>query len=244
TLVVCAADHPAADPGIALGAGHPTIVAAAAIADGTAAVTRLVRIYRTPILLVDAGVREPTLLPPSSTVRLDGLEGGIALAVSLAEDCDVVALGALGIGSELAAAALLGAATGAGPQGLGDPEAELAGIRGAAHAGRPPGELLAALGGGDTAVLTGLLLGLASMHVPAILDGHATVAAGLAASLFHPDVAGYLLPAQGGSPLLGKLLARLGRDPLFPQGIGHGEGVGAAMVLPLLDQVAALSSRG
>ena len=37
TIVVVAGDHGVGDPGIALGASHPTVIAAQAIADGSAA---------------------------------------------------------------------------------------------------------------------------------------------------------------------------------------------------------------
>ena len=41
-----------------------------------------------------------------------------------------------------------------------------------------------------------------------------------------------------------RILAHLGLAPIFEVGLGHGEGTGAAMVLSLADQVAALASRG
>ncbi|HWU89156.1 MAG TPA: nicotinate-nucleotide--dimethylbenzimidazole phosphoribosyltransferase, partial [Kofleriaceae bacterium] len=57
-IVVCAGDHGAGDPGISLGAAHPTVVAARAIADGTAALAHVARASGTPIVLVDAGTAE------------------------------------------------------------------------------------------------------------------------------------------------------------------------------------------
>jgi nicotinate-nucleotide--dimethylbenzimidazole phosphoribosyltransferase len=218
-------------------------------------------------VLVDAGVTEPAAMP-AAMIRLGrgpsrnflreaamtvvdatlGLEAGIALAVSLADaGLDVLAIGALGVGSELAAAALLGAATGAAPAGLGDPDAdpgvEAAGAHGAAHASGSALERLAALGGPETAVLAGLLLGAASMNVPVVLDGHATGAAALAAAAFAPAVAGSLVAAHTGTLAHPRILAHLGLAPLFEVGLGHGEGTGAAMVLPLIDQVTSLAAR-
>jgi nicotinate-nucleotide--dimethylbenzimidazole phosphoribosyltransferase len=185
-----------------------------------------------------------------------GLEAGIALAVSLAEEGKtVVAVGAIGVGAELAAAALLGAALGAtgiaeaargasgDVTGLRDDGAEVALMLGATHAGDGGLERLAALGGPDTAVLAGLMLGLASMNIAVVLDGHATGAAALVAAALAPAVTGYLIAAHGGSPLHGRILAHLGLEPVFAVGVGHGEGTGAAMVLPLADQVAALVSK-
>lgn len=266
TIVVCAGDHGAGDPGIALGAAHPTVVAARAIADGTAALAGVARAAGAPIVLVDAGVAEPAELP-ATAVRLGrgpsrdllrepamtvvdasrALEAGIALAVALVDaGLDVLAIGAIGVGAEVASAALLGAATGAAPAGLGDPGAESAGARGAAlgAAGAGALERLAALGGPDTAVLAGLILGAASMNVPAVLDGYATGAAALAAAAFAPAVRGSLIAAHAGTFTQPRILAHLGLAPLFEVGLGHGEGTGAAMALPLIDQVASLASRG
>src|SRR5258706_10555774 len=63
TIVVCAGDHGVGDPGVALGPAHPTVVAARAIADGSAALAHVARTSRAPIVLVDAGVREPAAMP-------------------------------------------------------------------------------------------------------------------------------------------------------------------------------------
>lgn len=250
SIVVCAGDHGAGDPGIALGAAHPTVVAARAIADGTAALAHVARASGTPIVLIDAGAAEAAELP-AAVIRLGrgpsrdllrepamtvvdaslALEAGIALAVSLADDgLDLLAVGAIGLGAEVAAEALLGAATGGTAAG------------GAALAGAGALERLAALGGPDTAVLAGLMLGAASMNVPIVLDGHATGAAALAAAAFAPAILGSLIAAHTGALAHPRILAHLGLRPLFEVGLGHGEGTGAAMLVPLIDQVAALAA--
>ncbi len=263
-IVVCAGDHGAGDPGIALGAAHPTVVAAHAIADGSAVLTQLARAGRAPVVLVDAGAVEAAAMPatavqlgrgpsrdltrgPAMTVvdAALGLEAGIALAVALADDgLDVLALGAIGVGAEVSSAALLGAALGAAPTGLGDPVAEAAGVQGAALAGADPLELLATFGGPDTAVLAGLILAAASSHVPVILDSYATGAAALVAARFAPHAAGYLIAAHAGAFTHARILASLGLRPVFEVGLGHGEGTGAAMALTLIDQVTALVPSG
>jgi nicotinate-nucleotide--dimethylbenzimidazole phosphoribosyltransferase len=278
TIVVVAGDHGVGDPGVALGAAHPTAVAAHAIASGAAALAHLARAAAAPIVLVDAGTREPAALPatairlgrgPSRDLRVEpamtivdaalAVEAGIALAVSLADaGLDVLALGAIGVGAEVASAALLGAALGTPVTGLGDPEAEAASVSGAryARAGAPADagpriaptarvgalEQLAALGGPDTAVMTGLILASASMNIPVILDGYATSAAALAAVAFAPAARDYLIAAHVGTFTQPRILAHLGLRPLYDVGLGHGEGSGAAMVLPLIDQVTALAA--
>jgi nicotinate-nucleotide--dimethylbenzimidazole phosphoribosyltransferase len=271
-IVVVAGDHGCGDPGIAMGADHPTVVAARAIADGSAALCQVARTSGTgthagtPIVLVDAGSREPTHMPsiaiqlgrgpsrdlmrePAMTVvdAALGLEAGIALSISLADPegaaapPDVLALGAVGVGSDVASAAILAAVSGHPPGALRDDIAEAAAIRAMAVRGASPLEILATFGGSDTAVLAGLILGAASINVPVILDSYATGAAALVAAAFAPNVRGYLLAAHRGSFTQPAILDQLGLVPAFEVGLGHGEGTGAAMVLPLLDQIAALA---
>lgn len=191
-----------------------------------------------------------------------GVEAGIALAISLSEPgpdrprdlptlpgLDVLALGAIGVGSDVSSAALLGAALGAPVTGLSDPVAEAAAARGADFAAKHGGDstvyglqLLAAFGGPDTAVMAGIILAAASMNVPVILDGYATGAAALVAATMSPSVTGYLVAAHNGTFTMPRILAHLGIQPVFEVGLGHGEGTGAAMVLPMLDQVAAIAA--
>ena len=262
-IVVVAGDHGAGDPGIAMGADHPTVVAARAIADGSAALCQVARsAHQTAIVLVDAGSREPGHMPdiaiqlgrgPSRDLMREpamtivdaalALDAGIALSVSLAEQApDVIAVGALGVGSEVASAAILGAITGQALGALGDEIAEAAQIRGTTLSGAGALEILATFGGSDTAVLAGLMLGAASTNVPVILDSYATGAAALIAARFAPALSGYLVAAHRGTFTHPAILDHLGLTSAFEVGLGHGEGTGAAMVLPLLDQVAALAS--
>jgi nicotinate-nucleotide--dimethylbenzimidazole phosphoribosyltransferase len=282
TIVVVAGDHGVGDPGVALGASHPTVIAARAIADGTAALAQVARASHAPILLVDAGAveraampasavhlgRGPTrdlLIEPAMTV-VDAslaLEAGIALAISLGEaGLDLLAVGAIGIGAEVSSAALLGAATGSSAVAaaalLGDDAASdaLAGdlgadvgartawVRGLAMSDVSALEQLAAFGGSETAVLAGLILGAASMNVPTILDSYATGSAALVAAALAPNVRGYLVAAHAGTFTHRRILDRLGLTPVFDVGLGHGEGTGAAMVIPLVDQVAAIARGG
>jgi len=77
-----------------------------------------------------------------------------------------------------------------------------------------------------------------------ILDGYATGAAALVAAAFAPHVIGYLIAAHTGTFTQPRILAHLGLHPVFDVGLGHGEGTGAAMILPLIDQVTALAARG
>ncbi len=262
TLIVAAGDHGVGDPGIALGIDHPTIQALRAIDAGTAALAQVARSTRLPIVLVDAGVREPSHVP-AVAIQLGGrpsaptepamtvveaalaLEAGIALAISITEaGHDVLVLGAAGVGAEIASAGLLGAAGGPAPDSD-DAALTAAWARGKELGAAASGlELLAAFGGPETAVLAGVILAAASTNIAIVLDGYATGAAALIATRLAPAVRGYLIAAHNGTLTQPKILEALGLVPVFEVGLGHGEGTGAAMVVPLLDQVAALASRG
>jgi nicotinate-nucleotide--dimethylbenzimidazole phosphoribosyltransferase len=261
-LAIVAGDHGCGDPGIAMGPDHPTVIAARAIADGSAAVCSLAR--PTQIVLVDGGAREAAHMPkiaialgrgpsqdllrqPALTIvdAVLGLQAGIALSFSLSEQgLDVLGLGAIGVGSEVTSAAHLGAATGL-PSRLDEPDAaaELALVRGITLAGSSGLQRLAELGGSETCVLAGLILGAASLNVPVILDGYATGAAALVAHAFAPAVSGYLIAAQRGRFTMPAIARHLGLQPAFEGGIGFGDGSGPAMVMPLLEQVASLAAR-
>lgn len=270
-LVIAAGDHGAADPGLSLGAEHPTVVAARAIDDGSAAVRQLARAARAEILLLDCGTAEAAHLPaaavtvgrrPSGDARraaaltplevTAALEAGIAVAISLldgrgeeaaasagAPALDVLGLGALGLGSELCAAALVAAFLGREQLPLAeldDDQRRLADLA-AAPPYREPLAALAAFAGPETCVLTGLLLAAAAMNVPVILDGEATGAAALAASRLAPAAVGYCIASQHGRGCMPAIVSALGLEPVFAGGVGHGEGAAAAMVMGLFDSI-------
>jgi len=203
--------------------------------------------------------RQLAALTPVETIA--AIEAGIAVAVSLLDGrasasadagadadaapalgTDVLAIGAIGLGSELATAALAGALLdpaqlAALPASLDADERALVEL-GRRHAAElDPLAALAAFGGPETAALTGLLLAAASMNLPIVLDGEATGAAALVAARLAPAVTGYLIAAQQGHGCMPAILSALGLESIFAGGVGHGEGAGAAMVLGLLDHI-------
>jgi nicotinate-nucleotide--dimethylbenzimidazole phosphoribosyltransferase len=261
-VLVVAADHGVADPGISMGAGHPTVIALAALDGGEAALCKIARTAGASLLLVDAGVSEPAHLPRAvlgvspgrgsddlasgaalSVVDVGmALDAGVALATALTEErLDVLALGAVGLGGDAAAAAVIAALTG------GDAELAPADLRAQVAAGLallPPGAtpagVLAAVGGRDIAVLAGVILAAAAMHVAVLVDGAVTTAAALVAARLAPNATGYVCAAHAGGGAAAAAARRaLGLTPIVAAGLGHGEGAGAAMALPLIASAAA-----
>lgn len=252
-LVVVAGDHPDASNPEA-GEHHSTVIAAHAIASGTAALAQVARMSETALILVNAGAAAADHFPNAAItlataphhlgsdgpamsleVAYRALEAGIALAVSLsAQSTDLrnpasglalLAVGAIGTGSDLATDALLRQAS----------------QHRATTASAATGATLAAVGGPQISVLAGIMLGAASLRVPVILDSYATGAAALVAAAIAPAVTGYLIAGHRGSHPMLPILAHLGLAPVFDVGLGAGDGTGAAMVLPVADHVAALA---
>jgi nicotinate-nucleotide--dimethylbenzimidazole phosphoribosyltransferase len=271
TVVVCAADHGVAWPGVDLGASAPGAAALRLIAAGESAVSAAARTAGASLMLVDAGLRGGAegldfgksvmsfrlangtgsiTEGPAMTreVAEAGLSTGIALSVSLADGgLDLLALGQIGLGSELAAGAIIAAFTGAStediaasPEDARDIAVALAANRDAvAEATRDPLGALAALGGLEIALQAGLLLAAASIHVPVVLDDHGTWAAALVAARLAPAATGYLFAAHAGArPGYRRALVELGLEPLFDLGLSHGEGTGALLAVPLLGAAA------
>lgn len=186
---------------------------------------------------------------------LAGLADGVDLALELADEgVELVALGDMGIGNTTSASALCaallptdatavcGRGTGIDDEGL---ERKIDAVRRALTVNEPdPGDpvsVLAAVGGFEIAVLTGVCLGAASRSLVVLLDGFVTGAAALVAARLCPVVVESMV-ASHRSPEPGHALtlAALGLRPLVDLGLRLGEGSGAALVLPLVNASLAL----
>lgn len=177
------------------------------------------------------------------------VELGIAQAeLAYDEGVRCLATGEVGIGNTTAAAALIAAFTGAeaaavAGRGADSPpemvahKVDVIARALALHAPDPadPIGVLAAVGGVEQAVLTGLVLGAARLRLPVLLDGVTGVAAGLAAVALCQAASGYLIAAHAGAePGIGVGLSALELTPVIDLGLALGEGTGAALAVPIL----------
>jgi nicotinate-nucleotide--dimethylbenzimidazole phosphoribosyltransferase len=101
--------------------------------------------------------------------------------------------------------------------------------------------VLAALGGFEIALLTGVILGCYAARVPVVLDGFITGAAALVAARVEPRSIDAMIAAHR-SPELGHALVldSLGLEPLLDLQMRLGEGSGAALALPIVQASLAL----
>jgi nicotinate-nucleotide--dimethylbenzimidazole phosphoribosyltransferase len=159
----------------------------------------------------------------------------------------LVALGEVGIGNTTVAAALaaallalpaeevVGLGSGADTAMLDRKRQIVAGALTRVGPVDDPLRALAALGGPEVALLTGVVLGAASVGAVVVLDGLLTSVAALAAVLLEPAVAAHLIAGQRSREQAHPaVLARLGLEPLLDLRLRAGEGAGACFAAGML----------
>jgi nicotinate-nucleotide--dimethylbenzimidazole phosphoribosyltransferase len=207
------------------------------------------------VVVVDAGagtgnLRDHDPLTVAASERLLG--DGEALGAELGQ-AGLVALGEVGVGNTTVAAALAAGVLGLNAcdvVGLGSNAdsailarktevvaAALARWRRdhAEQDSAAPARWLAAFGGPELALLTGVVRGVALAGGVVVLDGLATSVAALVAVEAEPAVAAHLVAGQRSRERAHPLvLRRLGLEPLLDLRLRAGEGVGAALAAQLL----------
>jgi nicotinate-nucleotide--dimethylbenzimidazole phosphoribosyltransferase len=193
----------------------------------------------------------------TSDEAVRALLAGIELASgAVGEGVKTLVIGEMGIGNTTPASALFCAMLGLAPETMTGPGTGLdaSGVsrkrsvigRALAHhadtvAAGDPLAILAALGGLEIAVMTGIVLGAALCRVPCVIDGFIAQSAWLMAVRICPAARGYTIvshtSAEPGSSALWEVL---GEYPLLSLGMRLGEGTGAALCIPLLRGAAAL----
>jgi nicotinate-nucleotide--dimethylbenzimidazole phosphoribosyltransferase len=262
TLVIAAADHAVTRHGVSAYQPDVTRHVAEATVAGRSVGAVAAASAGLALVFVDAGVTGPPVDgadlarpagPTGDLVTADALtradtEHLMAAGVSLGRHAaDLVALGEVGVGNTTAAAALAAALLGIDPSGLvglgaGADSAMLAAKRrvvaaavARVRAQSDPLGVLAALGGGEFAVLAGVTLGAASAGAVVVLDGLATSVAALVAMRLEPAVAAYLVAGQRSREAgHATVLESLGLEPLLDLRLRAGEGAGAALATALL----------
>lgn len=257
TLVVAAADHAVTAYGVT--AFDPSVTAdvARATREGTSMGAVAADAAGLEVELIDAGIG----CSRGDLVTTDALDESTYAALlalgqqrgrALAEG-GPVALGEVGVGNTTVAAAVAAALLALPPDdvvGKGS-SADAAMIerkrdvvtRALARVGatRDPHEVVQRLGGGELAVLTGVVLGVAEAGGVVVLDGLATSVCALAAVRAEPAVAAHLVAGQRSREKAHAAVLRdLGLEPLLDLRIRAGEGVGAALATGLVKDALAL----
>jgi nicotinate-nucleotide--dimethylbenzimidazole phosphoribosyltransferase len=273
-IVLFAGDHGVCAEGVSPYPQEVTAQMVLNFLDGGAAINCLAQACGIDLEVVDVGVAAPLPQLPrliarriaSSTrnfchepaMTRDETEAALRVGFEMAEQavadgCNLLGFGEMGIGNTTTAALLTAVLTGCAPaaavgRGTGADEAcltrKVAAIeRGlATHAGRlnTPFDILSCIGGLEIAAMCGFCLSAASRRRPIVTDGFiATVAAALAVGM-EPHVKDYLFAAHLSSEAgHRRLLACLDLCPLLDLDMRLGEGTGAALAMKIMEAAAA-----
>lgn len=265
TLVLAGADHPVTDLGVSAFPAATTHDVLTATVAGTSLGAATAKGAGLAVVGVDAGVARA--VSGAHDARVTGARGDLATTDAMtragvealvaagrkigaeAAGGGLVCLGEVGVGNTTVAAALAAALLGLEPQdavGLGSgSDADMVARKRevvAAALERTKGEsdplrLLAAVGGPEIALLTGVTLGAAAAGAPVVLDGLAASLPGVVAARLEPAAQAYLLAGQVSRERAHALVLReLGLEPLLDLRLRSGEGVGACLAASLVLQ--------
>jgi nicotinate-nucleotide--dimethylbenzimidazole phosphoribosyltransferase len=177
------------------------------------------------------------------------LETGIQIALDLGSSCDLFGTGEMGIGNTTPSSAIVATLTGESVAsvtgrgtGIDDDQFQhkVSVVEKALAANNPNKndalDVLAKVGGFEIGGLAGLILGVASLQKPVLIDGFISTAAALIAHGLNPIAAEYMISAhrsveQGHRAAL----AYLNKEPLLDLDLRLGEGTGAALAMTLVE---------
>ncbi len=186
---------------------------------------------------------------------LNAIAVGLDLAADAAKDgVNAVGVGEMGIGNTTTSSAVLSALTGATPEsvtgrggGLTDQAFAVKKqvITQALALHHPDREdvvdVLSAVGGLDLAAMTGVFLGCALQHIPAVVDGFISIVAALCACRLNPNVKDYLFLSHASYEIGYRLAAEeLGLEPCLLLDMRLGEGSGCPIAFQILKAACAV----
>ena len=275
-VVVFAGDHGVTAQGVTPWPQEVTAQMVANFVTGGAAINVLARQLGASVTVVDVGVATvlddaPGLLQrnvrrgtadlaigPAMTLEEvnRALDVGTEIANRLVDGgARALVTGEMGIGNTTAAAAVIAALTGRGPEavtgrGTGIDDAMLAhkiAVIDKAIARLPAGAdaraVLSEVGGLEITALTGYIVGSAARRVPVVVDGVIADAALLAAADLCPQAVGFVFAGHRSTePGAAAVLEHLGIEPILDLGMRLGEGSGACLALPILEASARVLS--
>lgn len=255
-IVVFAGNHGVTAQGVSAFPAEVTVQMVANFAHGGAAINQLARAFGATLDVVPLDLDRPTVDFTTGPAMTEA-ETVAALRTgwdAVDREADLFVAGEMGIGNTTVAAALAaalyggsgwaGRGTGVDDAGLARKEAAVAaGVARHAAALGDPLQILACLGGRELAAIAGSIAGARSHRIPVILDGFIACAAAAVLDRTMPGaldhcLAGHL-SAEGAH---GRLLEKLGKEPLLSLGLRLGEGSGAALAIGVVKGAVACHS--
>ncbi len=249
-LAVFAATHGLAVHGHAPNAAEETAGAVELRAAGGAAVNGACLANDVGLKVFDLALHLPTGdIAGEAALDERGCAATIAFGMeAVAGGTDLLSIGSLGIGGEIAAAAICAALFGGGGNdwaGPGTSGADIVERALALHRGHlaDPLEVLRRLGGREIAAIAGAILAARTERVPVLLDGAAAVAAAAVLKALDAGAIDHCQLAQKPlQPGLAEAASRLRLAPLLDLGIAEGEGTAAVLAAGLVKSAATVAA--
>ncbi|GAA6187579.1 nicotinate-nucleotide--dimethylbenzimidazole phosphoribosyltransferase [Litorivita sp. NS0012-18] len=255
-VIVFAGNHGVAARGVSAFPPEVTVQMVANFEQGGAAVNQLSKVFgaRMDVHAIDldrptADFTQAPAMSEAETVA--ALRRG---SEAVDAQSDLLVTGEMGIGNTTSAAAIAlalyggaagdwtGRGTGVDDAGL-DLKTRVAAEGAARHAGVRGLEALRCLGGREIAAMAGAIARARALRIPVILDGFICTAAAAcladaAQGALDHCVAGHV----SAEAAHGKLLQKLGKEPLLSLGMRLGEGSGAALAIGVMQGAVACHS--
>ena len=248
-VAIFAANHGIAARGVSAFPQSVTKQMVANFSAGGAAINQLCKAYGLGLKVFELALERPT----PDIVEEDAFDERACAATiaygmeAVAGGIDLLCLGEMGIANTTIAAAVfhalyggaaedwVGRGTGLDDAGLArKAEAVAAAVR-RIGPGREPLEVLRRLGGREIAAMVGAILAARMERVPVIVDGFVTTAAAAIVHAARADALDHCLFAHRSAEAAhGRVLERLGREPLLDLKMRLGEGTGAAIAAAIV----------
>jgi nicotinate-nucleotide--dimethylbenzimidazole phosphoribosyltransferase len=217
---------------------------------GGAAINQLCKTFDLGLKVFELALDHPTR-DITQDAALDEADCAATMAYGMeavAQGCDLLCVGEMGIGNTTIAAAIahglyggkaedwVGPGTGVDAAGL---ARKADAVRRAVELHKShladPLEVLRRLGGRELAAMAGAVLAARLQRVPVLLDGYVATAAAAILHAMRPDALDHCLAAhRSAEPAHARLLGQLGKEPLLDLGMRLGEASGAALAAGLV----------
>ena len=255
-VAVFAGNHGVVNQGVA---AYPQAVTRQMVANfqaGGAAVNQICKSFDLGLKVFELALETPTR-DITEAPAMEEAECAATMAYGMeavAGGADLLCIGEMGIGNTTIAAAVchglyggdpadwVGPGTGVDAHGL---KRKADAVARAVSLHQPhlkdPLEVLRRLGGRELAAMAGAILAARHAKVPVLIDGYVASAAAATLHAVTPRALDHCLAAhRSAEPAHGRLLAKLGQEPLLDLGMRLGEGSGAALAAAIVKAAADL----
>tara|TARA_Y100001970_G_scaffold195732_2_gene237949 strand:- start:1317 stop:2312 length:996 start_codon:yes stop_codon:yes gene_type:complete len=256
-VLIFAGDHGVAQAGVSAYPSEITKSMYSAFESDSSTINALARVAGASVTAVDVGVGRPTDdIRAEPAMSPDRFEEAFQIGRTAVQhcDCDLLALGEMGIGNTTSSAAIaaalfggdaatwVGRGTGVDEEGM---KRKVAAVQTAVtRVGEAsPYEILRQLGGTEIVALAGAIVEARKRRIPVVLDGFVVTAASAPLYSCNPKALDHCVVGhQSAETGHQQLLDNLNLQPILNMEFRLGEGSGAAAAIPLISMACAAAT--